>query len=324
MFCRADCVSCSAFLHVCFSSMPRVRWLVSTKVKQLQLPRLHRHPQRHQRAPATFTPDGVIPGWFEALQLMRAGDKWEIVVPSALGYGAKGSGKKIPADSVLKFSIELMSFREATWMDSKWLSAPYVVAYFFVAFQLASIVDGWWGGSMPEGCGEVGLAHLTHMLSISTQAVYRARQASCGVCTRVCARGVRLGCCHCSALTVCCSHMAVVPIRPCALYHTRLCFTPVFRVLYRFASYRCPSPMPRVARQTRGWTWRLGVSPSAGSTCCCLLVFVHAPRKISARYAREKRALGTRVARFTASFLGSCCRCVARYECAVCVGVSLL
>lgn len=58
-------------------------------------------------------------------------------------------------DSVLVFSIHLISFREAQWTDSRWLSTPYVMVYLFIAFQLFSIVDSWWGGDMPEGCNEV-------------------------------------------------------------------------------------------------------------------------------------------------------------------------
>lgn len=35
----------------------------------------------------TLTPKQVIAGWMEALQLMREGDKWELVIPSRLAYG---------------------------------------------------------------------------------------------------------------------------------------------------------------------------------------------------------------------------------------------
>ena len=49
--------------------------------------------------PSTFAPNQVIKGWTEALQLMRAGDHWELYVPSELAYGARvglmasGSGR---------------------------------------------------------------------------------------------------------------------------------------------------------------------------------------------------------------------------------------
>ena len=50
----------------------------------------------------------VIPGWIEALQLMKVGDKWELVIPSDLAYGQGGTPDgKIPPNSVLIFEIEL-------------------------------------------------------------------------------------------------------------------------------------------------------------------------------------------------------------------------
>ena len=42
--------------------------------------------------PATFPVNGVIPGWIEALQLMKEGDKWQLVIPPKLAYGERGAG----------------------------------------------------------------------------------------------------------------------------------------------------------------------------------------------------------------------------------------
>ena len=42
--------------------------------------------------PAAFKVNSVIPGWIEALQLMREGDHWQLVIPPNLGYGARGAG----------------------------------------------------------------------------------------------------------------------------------------------------------------------------------------------------------------------------------------
>ena len=58
--------------------------------------------------PASFSVNGVIPGWTEALQLMCVGDKWEITIPPHLGYGDQGAGNIIPPNSTLIFEVELL------------------------------------------------------------------------------------------------------------------------------------------------------------------------------------------------------------------------
>ena len=57
--------------------------------------------------PATFKVNGsVIPGWVEALQLMREGDHWLLVIPANLGYGARGAGDgMIPPNQTLIFDL---------------------------------------------------------------------------------------------------------------------------------------------------------------------------------------------------------------------------
>ncbi|PVZ11330.1 MULTISPECIES: FKBP-type peptidyl-prolyl cis-trans isomerase [unclassified Pseudomonas] len=57
--------------------------------------------------PAEFPVGGVIAGWTEALQLMNAGSKWRLYVPSELAYGAQGVGS-IPPHSALVFDVELL------------------------------------------------------------------------------------------------------------------------------------------------------------------------------------------------------------------------
>lgn len=59
--------------------------------------------------PATFGVTQVIPGWVEALQLMKAGSKWRLFIPSNLAYGPNGApGSPIGPNSTLIFDVELL------------------------------------------------------------------------------------------------------------------------------------------------------------------------------------------------------------------------
>ena len=59
--------------------------------------------------PAQFKVTDLIPGWTEALLLMREGDVWHIVIPANLAYGARGAGQgAIPPNQVLVFDLTLV------------------------------------------------------------------------------------------------------------------------------------------------------------------------------------------------------------------------
>lgn len=58
--------------------------------------------------PATFGVTQVIPGWVEALQMMREGDKWRLYIPSTLAYGENGAGGVIGPNMTLIFDVELL------------------------------------------------------------------------------------------------------------------------------------------------------------------------------------------------------------------------
>jgi len=62
--------------------------------------------------PATFPVSGVIKGWTEALQLMPAGSKWQLFVPSNLAYAERGAGNDIGPNATLIFEVELLSIQE--------------------------------------------------------------------------------------------------------------------------------------------------------------------------------------------------------------------
>jgi len=75
--------------------------------------------EKWKEEPARFRVDrNTIMGWQEVLPRMREGDKWEIVIPSHLAYGATGKYGKddgsIGANETLVFLIELVEVEDPT------------------------------------------------------------------------------------------------------------------------------------------------------------------------------------------------------------------
>lgn len=60
---------------------------------------------------ASFNVNHVIPGWTEALKLMKVGSTWELFIPSELAYGPTPY-PGIPANSVLLFKVSLLSAKK--------------------------------------------------------------------------------------------------------------------------------------------------------------------------------------------------------------------
>jgi peptidylprolyl isomerase len=58
--------------------------------------------------PVMFEANGVIPGWQEALSMMRPGDRWLIHIPSDIAYGERGYPGAIPPNTDLDFEVELI------------------------------------------------------------------------------------------------------------------------------------------------------------------------------------------------------------------------
>ena len=90
----------------------------------------------HKRGkPATFAPSQVVKGWYEALQIMGEGAKYQLFLPSELGYGDSQRGAHITPGAVLIFELELLKvegeppatariWTEETLAASEFMTAP--------------------------------------------------------------------------------------------------------------------------------------------------------------------------------------------------------
>lgn len=59
--------------------------------------------------PVTIPMDRLMPGWTEALTLMPAGSKWQIVLPPELAFGESGAGPMVGPGTTVIFEMELVS-----------------------------------------------------------------------------------------------------------------------------------------------------------------------------------------------------------------------
>ncbi len=87
---------------------PKVTDKVSTHYKGTLINGTEFDSSYKRNQPAEFPVNQVIPGWTEALQLMKEGSKWELYIPSNLAYGERGAPPNIPPNSTLVFEIELL------------------------------------------------------------------------------------------------------------------------------------------------------------------------------------------------------------------------
>jgi hypothetical protein len=107
-----------------------------------------------RNAPATFSPSGVVPGFKEALLLMRPGDSWKVWLPSQLGYGSSGAGSNIPANAALLFELELLEVQPPAegleWVKDQIMANPMMlVMVVMLGFQVYNMMGG--GGGAAAG-----------------------------------------------------------------------------------------------------------------------------------------------------------------------------
>jgi FKBP-type peptidyl-prolyl cis-trans isomerase len=68
--------------------------------------------------PVTFGVSQVIPGWVEALQLMKAGSKYKLFIPANLAYGENGAGGDIGPNATLQFEVEMLKIEPGDAPDA--------------------------------------------------------------------------------------------------------------------------------------------------------------------------------------------------------------
>ena len=91
--------------------MPKVTDTVTANYKGTLLDGREFDSSYRRGEPATLPLSGVIPGWSEALQLMKEGSKWQLFIPPQLAYAEKGAGNVIGPNATLIFEVELLTVK---------------------------------------------------------------------------------------------------------------------------------------------------------------------------------------------------------------------
>lgn len=89
--------------------MPKADAIVSVHYRGSLLDGTEFDSSYERNEPLVLPVGGVIPGWTEALPLMKEGSKWQLYIPAALAYGEEGAPPAIGPNATLLFEVELMS-----------------------------------------------------------------------------------------------------------------------------------------------------------------------------------------------------------------------
>lgn len=89
--------------------MPKADAIVSVHYRGTLLDGTEFDSSYARNEPLVLPVGGVIPGWTEALTLMKEGSKWQLYIPAALAYGEEGAPPAIGPNAALLFEVELIS-----------------------------------------------------------------------------------------------------------------------------------------------------------------------------------------------------------------------
>ena len=89
--------------------MPKADSIVSVHYRGTLIDGTEFDSSYERNEPLILPVGGVIPGWTEALTLMKEGSKWQLFIPAALAYGEEGAPPAIGPNSALLFEVELLS-----------------------------------------------------------------------------------------------------------------------------------------------------------------------------------------------------------------------
>jgi len=96
-------------IHMGFGARPSATSKVEVFYKGMLINGKMFDQTEEEAGPVTFKTNNLISGWTQALELMREGDEWELVIPANLAYGARGAGNgAIPPDQTLVFDLTLV------------------------------------------------------------------------------------------------------------------------------------------------------------------------------------------------------------------------